>query len=118
MQDLDIDLLPVTERARKLRAQYALQAQSLRTRIELRINRIPNSLRKENMGALLEKYMEMSDQKQQSAPREEKATEVVPSSVPKPVLVSENSNSAETSKSRGTKRNRRVPRAIKLQGEF
>ena len=46
----------VTERARKLRAQYALQAQSLRTRIELRINRIPTSLRKANMGELFEKY--------------------------------------------------------------
>ena len=58
------------------------------------------------MGALLEKCMEMSDQKQQSAPREEKAAEVVPSSVPKPVLVSEDSNAADTPKTRGTKRNR------------
>ncbi len=48
----------VTERARKLRAQYALQAQSLRTRIELRINRIPTSLRKANMGELYQKYHE------------------------------------------------------------
>lgn len=96
--------LEITERARKLRAQYALQAQSLRTRIELRINRIPNSLRKENMGALLEKYVEMSDQKQQSAPREEKEAEAVSLSMPKPVLVSEDSNSADTPKTRGTKR--------------
>ena len=58
------------------------------------------------MGALLEKCMEMSDQKQQSAPREEKAAEVVPPSVPKPVLVSEDSNLADTPKTRGTKRNR------------
>lgn len=50
--------LSVTERARKLRAQYALQAHSLRTRIELRINRIPTSLRKANMGELHEKYQE------------------------------------------------------------
>ncbi len=56
-----IDHLPVTERARKLRAQYALQAHSLRTRIELRMNRIPASLRKANMGELLEKYMQMSE---------------------------------------------------------
>lgn len=48
----------VTERARKLRAQYALQAQSLRTRIELRINRIPHSLRKANIGELYQKYQE------------------------------------------------------------
>lgn len=46
----------VTERARKLRAQYALQASDLRARIERRVNRIPVSLRKVNMGELLEKY--------------------------------------------------------------
>lgn len=51
--------LEVTERARKLRAQYALQAQSLRTRIEMRINRIPSGLRKMKMGELYEKYMQM-----------------------------------------------------------
>lgn len=45
----------VTERARKLRAQYALQAQDLRARIERRVNRIPTALRKANMGELLEK---------------------------------------------------------------
>ena len=61
------------------------------------------------MGALLEKCMEMSDQKQQSAPPGEKAAELVPLIVPKPVLVSEDSNSADTPKIRGTKRNRRVP---------
>lgn len=61
------------------------------------------------MGALLEKCMEMSDQKQQSAPQEEKAAEVVPLSVPKPSLVSEDPNSIDTLKTRGTKRNRRVP---------
>jgi hypothetical protein len=46
----------VTERARKLRAQYALQAQDLRARIERRVNRIPVILRKANMGELLEKH--------------------------------------------------------------
>lgn len=49
---------PVTERARKLRAQYALQAQGLRTRVELRINRIPSSLRGANIGELFLKYQE------------------------------------------------------------
>ena len=52
----------VTERARKLRAQYALQAQSLRTRIELRVNRIPTAMRKANMGELYEKYLESTRQ--------------------------------------------------------
>ena len=46
----------VTERARKLRAQYALQAQSLRTRIELRINRIPTAIRKSKMGDLWQEH--------------------------------------------------------------
>ncbi|KAI9885525.1 MAG: hypothetical protein M1823_002664 [Watsoniomyces obsoletus] len=48
--------LEVTERARKLRAQYALQAQGLRTRIEMRINRIPAAIRKMTMGELLAKH--------------------------------------------------------------
>ena len=48
----------VTERARRLRAQYNIQAQGLRSRIEIRINRIPTSLRKIKMGDLLVKYIE------------------------------------------------------------
>lgn len=48
--------LEITERARKLRAQYALQAQGLRTRLDMRINRIPPSLRQANMQDLLDKY--------------------------------------------------------------
>ena len=46
----------VTERARKLRAQSALQAQGLRVRLEMRVNRIPQALRKTNMQDLLDKY--------------------------------------------------------------
>jgi hypothetical protein len=48
----------VTERARKLRAQYALQAQGLRARLEMRVNRIPQALRKRNMQDLLDDYAE------------------------------------------------------------
>ncbi|GAB7352761.1 hypothetical protein MBLNU459_g3110t1 [Dothideomycetes sp. NU459] len=48
--------LEITERARKLRAQYAFQAQGLRARLELRINRIPQSLRKTSMHDLVHKY--------------------------------------------------------------
>ncbi|PSR99376.1 Borealin N terminal-domain-containing protein [Coniella lustricola] len=48
--------LEITERARKLRAQYNLQAQGLRTRIEIRVNRIPGALRKAKMGDLADKY--------------------------------------------------------------
>ncbi len=47
----------VTERARRLRAQYNLQAQGLRSRIEIRINRIPTALRKMKMEDLLLKYL-------------------------------------------------------------
>ncbi|MCJ1378430.1 hypothetical protein MMC17_001528 [Xylographa soralifera] len=50
--------LEITERARKLRAQYALQAQSLRMRVESRVNRIPKNLRTAKMGELLLKYAE------------------------------------------------------------
>ncbi|TLS26382.1 hypothetical protein PpBr36_05344 [Pyricularia pennisetigena] len=49
--------LEITERARKLRAQYNLQAQGLRTRVEIRVNRIPMALRKAKMGDLVAKYM-------------------------------------------------------------
>ncbi|CZT07195.1 uncharacterized protein RAG0_12724 [Rhynchosporium agropyri] len=52
--------LEITERARKLRAQYNLQAQGLRTRIEIRVNRIPMALRRAKMGDLHMKYSEGS----------------------------------------------------------
>ncbi|PYI18098.1 hypothetical protein BO99DRAFT_362933 [Aspergillus violaceofuscus CBS 115571] len=59
--------LEITERARKLRAQYALQANDLRARIERRINRIPIALRRANMGELLEKHMRA--QQENTSPR-------------------------------------------------
>ncbi|TQV95799.1 hypothetical protein V2A60_000972 [Cordyceps javanica] len=49
--------LEITERARRLRAQYNLQAQGLRSRIEIRVNRIPTALRKMKMEDLLLKYI-------------------------------------------------------------
>jgi Nbl1 / Borealin N terminal len=58
-------MVTVTERARKLRAQYMMQAQGLRTRIEIRVNRIPMALRRANMGELFSKHREPG--KQQSA---------------------------------------------------
>lgn len=48
--------MSVTERARKLRAQYALQAQGLRARLEMRVNRIPQALRKRNIQDLLDEH--------------------------------------------------------------
>ena len=62
------DRFSVTERARKLRAQYALQANDLRARIERRVNRIPVSLRKVNMGELLEKHTASLTQKHAASP--------------------------------------------------
>lgn len=70
------DITVVTERARKLRAQYALQAQSLRTRIELRINRIPTALRKANMGELYSKYTDLQAEKQHQEPKKLREVEV------------------------------------------
>ncbi|KAM7184160.1 Nbl1 / Borealin N terminal domain containing protein [Naviculisporaceae sp. PSN 640] len=48
--------LEITERARKLRSNYNIQAQTLRTRVEIRLNRVPMALRKVTMGELLQKY--------------------------------------------------------------
>ncbi|KAJ5887166.1 hypothetical protein N7504_011213 [Penicillium tannophilum] len=63
--------LEITERARKLRSQYALQAHDLRSRIERRVNRIPISLRKANMGELLDKHNAALAQAQSASPRAE-----------------------------------------------
>ncbi|KAJ5521126.1 hypothetical protein N7463_001579 [Penicillium fimorum] len=60
--------LEITERARKLRAQYALQANDLRARIERRVNRIPVSLRKANIGELLEKHNAATNKQQVTSP--------------------------------------------------
>jgi hypothetical protein len=48
--------LEITERARKLRAQYAVQAADLRSRIERRVNRIPTAVRKMTMGELMKQH--------------------------------------------------------------
>ncbi|TGJ88251.1 hypothetical protein E0Z10_g523 [Xylaria hypoxylon] len=44
--------LEITERARRLRAQYNIQAQQLRSRVEMRVNRIPTTLRRLKMSEL------------------------------------------------------------------
>jgi len=56
----------VTERARKLRATYNIHAQSLRTRIEIRVNRIPLSLRKVKLGDLVQKYADQQQRTQKA----------------------------------------------------
>jgi hypothetical protein len=60
-------MITVTERARKLRAQYMMQAQGLRTRIEIRVNRIPMALRRANMGAIFSKHEEAGKQQSKAA---------------------------------------------------
>jgi hypothetical protein len=49
--------LELTERARRLRSQYNLQAQGLHTRVEIRVNRIPMALRRLKMGDLIAKHI-------------------------------------------------------------
>ncbi|KAL6720774.1 hypothetical protein ACLMJK_002699 [Lecanora helva] len=98
--------LEVTERARKLRAQYALQAQSLRTRIELRINRIPNALRKANMGELFEKYREISEKEQKTIPQVSEPTELENAPpVPEKPATAPKVAATTASTNRGLKRN-------------
>ncbi|KAL8905441.1 MAG: hypothetical protein Q9207_002634 [Kuettlingeria erythrocarpa] len=101
--------LEITERARKLRAQYALQAQSLRTRVEMRVNRIPTAMRKANMGELYEKYLEST--KQPSIPEstdDPPSTTVQPPkqhpSPTKPTVPSPSKQPEIAASKRGTKR--------------
>ena len=104
----------VTERARKLRAQYALQAQSLRTRLELRLNRIPMALRKANMGELLAKYTESMRQGQETISTAAKAVKSVKTKAgakilpPAKTTTLEQKIAAPVSPVRGVKRNRWV----------
>ncbi|KAF4581185.1 Borealin-like protein [Ophiocordyceps camponoti-floridani] len=66
--------LEVTERARRLRAQYSLQAQGLRSRVEIRINRIPTALRKLKMGDLMLKHLEQEQSRPVEAPKQPLST--------------------------------------------
>ncbi|KAF7853830.1 uncharacterized protein EAF02_011820 [Botrytis sinoallii] len=100
--------LEITERARKLRAQYNVQAQGLKTRIEIRVNRIPISMRKKNIGDLFEKHNNTGAQ----AARSEVGPPVPAKNTPKnthkkiPVEESESGPSTQvTAPSRTTKRN-------------
>ncbi|KAJ6172754.1 hypothetical protein N7470_001821 [Penicillium chermesinum] len=70
--------LEITERARKLRAQYALQANDLRSRIQRRVNRIPLSLRKANMGELFDKHNASHAQSQSASPSRKASPAKVP----------------------------------------
>ena len=114
--------MTVTERARRLRAQYNIQAQQLRSRVEMRINRIPTTLRKAKMGELLAKSLEappqppqppMSPSRERPPPVPTKdgvpptpiARKPVPAPAPKPAPA------AAAAATRGKKRSRYALRA-------
>ncbi|KAF9869787.1 hypothetical protein CkaCkLH20_12704 [Colletotrichum karsti] len=50
--------LEITDRARRLRAQYNQQAQTLRSRIQMRVNRVPRSMLKMTMADLVARATE------------------------------------------------------------
>ncbi len=110
----------VTERARKLRAQCALQAQSLRTRIELRVNRIPTLLRKANMGELLLKYQERKKQVQQTVPAVVETEKPTNDEVQadKAAPISRDPRPTTRFKSRGIKRTRYNRRELHITIDF
>ncbi|APA13340.1 hypothetical protein SS1G_08076 [Sclerotinia sclerotiorum 1980 UF-70] len=84
--------LEITERARKLRAQYNVQAQGLKTRIEIRVNRIPISMRKKNIGDLFEKHNNTGAQ----AARNEVRPPVPPKNTQKKIPVEESESGSST----------------------
>ncbi|KAK2759003.1 hypothetical protein FQN54_003101 [Arachnomyces sp. PD_36] len=99
--------LEITDRARKLRAHYALQAQDLRGRIARRVNRIPIALRKVTMGELLERHNQPTTAKETT------------SIFKKPALPSKNTRLAPTISQDATSQNnaaagtQRQPRGVK-----
>ncbi|KAL2883532.1 hypothetical protein SGCOL_001215 [Colletotrichum sp. CLE4] len=50
--------LEITDRARRLRAQYNQQAQTLRSRIQMRVNRVPRAMLKMTMADLVARAVE------------------------------------------------------------
>ena len=107
--EADLSTKLVTARARKLRAQYALQAQGLRTRIEIRVNRIPIALRKAKMQDLIDKYTAEAKVKEEAAAKTaamaEKASKAATgAAAAKPAAKSKKTAQATTK--RGVKRTR------------
>ncbi|KAH7060761.1 Borealin N terminal-domain-containing protein [Macrophomina phaseolina] len=89
--------LEITERARKLRSQYGLLAQGLRSRLEMRVNRIPTALRKTNILDLVEKYSEQ--------PRTEPPTSTIARPTPSVLLEPPAPTETSLAHRRGIKRN-------------
>ncbi|CAG8959976.1 hypothetical protein HYFRA_00012693 [Hymenoscyphus fraxineus] len=68
--------LEVTERARKLRAQYALQAQTMRARLEIRINRIPVAMRNMNIGELAAQHLALKQKAIAGSPAKNRVEDI------------------------------------------
>ncbi|KAM0437661.1 hypothetical protein ACHAPT_002025 [Fusarium lateritium] len=79
--------LEITDRARRLRAQYSFMATTVRSRVEMRINRIPMSMRHVKMGDLLQKYLEQEQQRatRSAALRKAAATRTSPQKQLRPI---------------------------------
>jgi hypothetical protein len=102
-ENLTDNLGIVTERARKLRAQYMHQAQVLRSRIEIRVHRIPMAMRKVNMGELLLKHSQGASTSTAETSRLEK-----PRSPAKNLIQEEQTRASPSPQHRGQKRLRYV----------
>ncbi|KEF63412.1 uncharacterized protein A1O9_01390 [Exophiala aquamarina CBS 119918] len=80
--------LEITERARQLRAGYALQCADLRARIERRVNRIPLAVRKMTMAELIQQHQATKSKpaRTQAPASKQFRTERVPGERPLPPL--------------------------------
>ncbi|KAF5235835.1 hypothetical protein FANTH_11532 [Fusarium anthophilum] len=77
--------LEITERARRLRAQYNYMATTVRSRIEMRLNRVPMSMRNIKMGDLLQKFMDQEQQRASKSTAIRKQTATWAASPPKQI---------------------------------
>ncbi|KAF4436216.1 Borealin-lik [Fusarium acutatum] len=77
--------LEITERARRLRAQYNYMATTVRSRIEMRLNRVPMSMRRIKMGDLLQKFMDQEQQRAAKSTAIRKQTATWAASPPKQI---------------------------------
>ncbi|EWY94287.1 hypothetical protein FOYG_07098 [Fusarium oxysporum NRRL 32931] len=77
--------LEITERARRLRAQYNYMATTVRSRIEMRLNRVPMSMRNIKMGDLLQKFMDQEQQRAAKSAAIRKQTATWAASPPKQI---------------------------------
>ncbi|KAI2635035.1 hypothetical protein GGS21DRAFT_89706 [Xylaria nigripes] len=76
--------LEITERARRLRAQYNVQAQHLRSRVEMRVNRIPRTLRKLRLDELPSRPLPQIPQQPRPAAGAQHVTKPPPAPAPIP----------------------------------